>query len=50
MLIGLLVSWQVLANINDEGEKKEDLVLRGQFDFYVIHSKKPVLVSFEADW
>ena len=33
-----------------EGSESGNEVLKNEFDFYVLHSRKPVLVMFTADW
>ena len=48
-MVGMLVAWQVMADLEDES-RPENNVLRNQFDFLVLHSRKPVLVFFHADW
>jgi thioredoxin 1 len=49
LLVGLLVTWRVMAGLNDDPPASR-IVLSGEFDVYVLHSPKPVLVTFTADW
>ena len=50
LLFGMLVAWWTLADLNESSSDQRVNVRSGEFDFYVIHSAKPVLVSFEAEW
>lgn len=44
-LVGILVAWRVVAGFEGESAPS-DYVLKSEFDFYVGHSKAPVLVNF----
>lgn len=48
-LVGMLIAWRVMAGFDEEPDPAK-YVLNSEFDFYVMHSRKPVLVTFTADW
>lgn len=50
LLVGMMIAWRVFAGFSDSFEAEKRVVRSSDFDFEVIHSTKPVLVSFESPW
>ena len=50
ILVALLATWRVMADLSELDFEEGNAVFKHEFDFYVLHSRRPVLVTFSADW